>query len=103
MEITLKQVGNGEKTYKAPFVSARMLRKTIEMGQMQAKGKENFAVEDLDIMVDFIVDLFGKQFTRDEVYDGIASKDLLPTLMNCIQEVTGQMAEVTEPLTEKNG
>ena len=54
-----------------------------------------FTSEELDKLIDYIVELFSNQFTRDDVYDGLASKDLLPTITKCINEVVGQMTEVT--------
>lgn len=89
-----------EITFVAPFVSARMLRRTIEMGK--SINQENLSEEDLDRMVDYIVELFGNQFTRDQFYDGLAAKDLISTITRCINEVTGQMNEATEPIVEKN-
>jgi hypothetical protein len=52
-------------------------------------------------MVALIVELFGNQFTRDDVYDGLSSKDLIPTITKCINEVVGQMTETTKG-DEKN-
>ena len=40
--------------------------------------------EELDKLMDNIVELFGNQFTRDKAYDGLASKDLIPTITKCI-------------------
>jgi hypothetical protein len=45
--------------------------------------------------MDYIVELFGNQFTRDELYDGLASKNLIPTITECINEVVGAVGEVT--------
>ncbi len=99
VELTLK-MGDKERTFTAPFISARMLRRTIEIGQQV--DQSNIKPEDVDRMVDYIVELFGKQFTRDDVYDGLEARKLIPTIMACIQEVTGQLSEATEPLAKKN-
>jgi len=53
-------------------------------------------------LIDYVVELFANQFTRDDVYDGLASKDLIPTITKCINEVVGQVAEATTG-EEKNG
>lgn len=98
MEIKLI-VDNKEKTYVADFISARMLRRTLEISE-----KVNFndmKAEELDTMVDFIVELFKSQFTRDEVYDGLASNELIPTITRCINEVVGEVVVVTG-VDEKN-
>ena len=93
MEIILK-IDKKDKTYTAGFISARMVRRTIEVSN--GINFESLKPEELDKLIDYIVELFGGQFTRDDVYDGLASKDLLPTIMNCINEVVGGMTESTK-------
>lgn len=88
MEIKLKN-----KTYVASFISARMVRRTIEVSS--SINFEKLTPEELDKLIDFIVDLFSNQFTRDDVYDGLASRDLIPTITTCINEVVGGMTEAT--------
>jgi hypothetical protein len=92
MDILLKIDGK-DKTFTTNFISARMLRRTIEVAQ--GVNFDNISPEELDKLIDYIVELFDNQFTRDDVYDGLASKDLIPTITKCINEVVGQMAEVT--------
>ena len=98
MEIILK-IDKKDMTYTAGFISARMVRRTIEVSN--GINFESLKAEELDKLVDYIVELFGSQFTRDDVYDGLASKDLLSTIMNCINEVVGGMTESTKG-DEKN-
>ena len=92
MEIVLKK-DKKEKTYTTGFISARMVRRTIEVSQ--GVDFDNITPEELDKLIDYIVELFGNQFTRDDVYDGLQSKDLIPTITKCINEVVGEMSEVT--------
>src|SRR5690606_41737778 len=99
VELTLK-MGNKERTFTAPFISARMLRRTIEIGQQV--DQRNIKPEAVDRMVDYIVELFGKQFTRDAVYDGLEARKWIPTIMAWIREVTGQLNEATGRLGGKN-
>ena len=70
-----------------------MVRRTIEVSQ--GVDFDNITPEELDKLIDYIVELFGNQFTRDDVYDGLQSKDLIPTITKCINEVVGEMSEVT--------
>lgn len=56
---------------------------------------ENISPEGLDRLIDYIVELFGNRFTRDDVYDGLASKELIPVINKCINEVTGQLSAAT--------
>ncbi len=98
MEITLKVAGR-DKTYTANFISARMVRRTIEISK--DINFENISPEELDKFMDYITELFGGQFNRDELYDGLASQKLISTITGCINEVVGQVAEVTKG-DEKN-
>ena len=93
MDITLKIKGK-DKTFTAGFISARMVRRTIEVSQ--GVNFENISPDELDKLIDYIVELFGSQFTRDDVYDGLSSKELIPTITNCINEVVGQMGDATK-------
>ena len=93
MEIILKKYKK-DKTYTTGFISARMVRRTIEVSQ--GVDFDNISPEELDKLIDYIVELFNNQFTRDDVYDGLQSKDLIPTITKCINEVVGEMTEVTE-------
>ncbi len=92
MEIVLK-INGKDKTYTASFISARMVRRTIEVSK--EVNFDNILPEELDKLMDYIVELFGNQFTRDELYDGLASKDLIPTITRCINEVVGEVSSVT--------
>lgn len=99
MKITLRIDGK-EKNFIADFVSARMLRRTIEISK--DINFDEMSVDELDTMVEYLVQLFGKQFTIDDVYDGLPSKELIPKLIGCINEVVGELGEVTQG-DEKNG
>ncbi len=92
MEIVLKVKGK-DKNYRAGFISARMVRRTIAISQ--EINFENISPEELDKLMDYIVELFGNQFSRDELYDGLASKDLISTITKCINEVVGEVGEAT--------
>lgn len=92
MEIILKK-DKKDKIYTTDFISARMVRRTIEV--FQGVDFDNISPEELDKLIDYIVELFGNQFTRDELYDGLASKDLIPTITKCINEVVGEVSSVT--------
>ncbi|QGG47351.1 phage tail assembly chaperone G [Heliorestis convoluta] len=93
MKIELKIDGKN-RTFIADFISARMVRRTIELSK--SLNFEEITADELDILIDYLVQLFGNQFTIDDVYDGLPSKELIPTLMGCIQEVVGEMGTVTQ-------
>lgn len=98
MEITLRK-DQKERTYTTGFISARMVRRTIEISK--SIQFENITPEEIDLLMDYIVDLYGRQFTRDDLYDGLASHELIPTFTESIQEVVGNLSASTGG-TEKN-
>ena len=79
-----------DKEYIMGAVKARMFRKAIAM--TDAIDLENIKAKDLDDMVNYLVEAYGNQFTQDDVYDGLNSADLMPTLTGCITEVVSGVA-----------
>ena len=89
MQITLR-----EKNFIAPAPKARAVRKAIEI--TEKVDFNNMKAADLDNLVDYIVQLFDKQFTIDDIYDGLEADKLIPTLMDCINDVVGTMGAKLE-------
>ncbi|MGF7186643.1 hypothetical protein GGQ84_002767 [Desulfitispora alkaliphila] len=92
MNITLK-INGKDKKFTTDFISARMVRRTIEVSK--DINFNDMSTDELDKMVGYVAELFGGQFTIDDVYDGLASKELIPTIMNCINEVVGGIGAET--------
>ena len=88
------QIILGEKTYVAPSAKARMVRKAIEISQNVNFNK--LTPEELDVLVQFVVDIFGNKFTIDSVYDGLDADKLISTITECIQGVVGGTAAKIE-------
>ena len=100
MQITLN-INGEDKSFTAPFVNARKLRETIAMSaKMQGQAQDETMI---DNMVNYIVDIFGNQFTSDNFYDGYAADKVLETFNNCVLEVTGKLANKTQQLAELQG
>jgi len=76
------------KTYICPVLKGRAAMVAFEL-----RDKLNLEkVEDIDFdtakrMILFVVDLFGKQFTEDELLDGLTFKELMPTVLECLTAV----------------
>lgn len=95
MRIALRIDGK-EKEFKVDFISGRMFRRTIEMQKLFRQRDDGKTVVDeahLDSMVDYVVELFGRQFDRDQFYDGIDARKMLPTIVACINEVVSGASE----------
>jgi hypothetical protein len=74
-----------EKTFVPRFISARQFRKGMEISKKVKVGI--YEPEELDTVVDYVVELYDHQFTRDEFYDGLPSHQLHPTIMHCIDGI----------------
>ena len=84
-----------KKTYVSHPPKARMVRKAIEISQNVNFNK--LTPEELDVLVQFVVDIFGNKFTIDSVYDGLDADKLITTITECIQGVvSGTAAKIEE-------
>ena len=100
MNITLLK--NGEtKTYTQLFVSARYMRKALEL--RKEMNLNNLSVEDIDTSINFVVDVFSNQFTVDDVYDGVSYGELISTVFDNVFMVVlqGRKQEVNAEGDEK--
>lgn len=96
-------MNGSKKTFSVPFIKARMFRRALELNEElhpeDEEQKTNATVEDLDLMVAFVVDLFDHQFTIDELWDGLSNEDLLPELERCMSEAVNM--KKTDPNSRK--
>jgi len=88
------QIILNEKTYISPPAKGRMVRKAIEI--TEKTNFENLKTTDLDNLVGYVVELFGAQFTIDDVYDGLPATELLPMVMNCLKSVVADIEAKVE-------
>jgi aspartate ammonia-lyase len=74
-------INSKKKTFKLPsFIPGRLIRKATAFTNMDlTRISEN----DLDEMVQYVVEVYGNQFTLDDFYDGIDARIML----NVIGEV----------------
>lgn len=89
MKITLlKKVNSEDKVtyeeinYTVPFVSGRVFRKAIKM--QKNVDDRDLDEELLDLLVVFIVEVFDKQFTVDEFYDGIDARKMFAEIQRIL-------------------
>lgn len=94
MNITLI-INNEEKTYRAPFISTRKLKNTIALSsKMQNINENDIADNLLDELIDYEVELYGKQFTRDDLLDGYPSNKFFNKIITDIEQVIGEFNTV---------
>lgn len=94
MQITLRIDGK-DKVFRQDFISGRMFRRTIEIQKMfhtNEEGKNAIDEAHIDALIGYITELFDKQFTIDQFYDGIQASKLMSTITDCIQSVVAEVS-----------
>lgn len=86
MKITLR-INKEEKTFTAPFVSARKLKETIKLS---VKVQNGVGEELMDELIDYEVSLYGNQFTADELLDGYPSSGFFNKIFEDLENVIGE-------------
>lgn len=89
LTITLRVDGK-EKTYSQGFISGYMFRRSVEFRKVA--GKE-FDETVLDMMAEYVVELFEGQFTVDEFYKGVAADKMMDEITRCANAVSGKLGE----------
>lgn len=76
------------KTYLCPALKGRVAMVAFELrDSVKFNEIENIDFVTAKRMIDFVVNLFGKQFTEDELLDGLSVEQLLPTVLSCLTAV----------------
>lgn len=73
------------KLYIAPAPKAIVIRMAAQI--KEGLDLTNLTTDSLDKLVQFNVDLFGRQFTEDDVYNGISAIDFVPIMFGCLTAV----------------
>lgn len=89
MKITLLIDGE-EKTFTAPFISARKLKDTLALSKKVEKG---FTIETMDELGEYLVGVYGKQFTLDQLLDGFPANEFFGKALADMQNVVGNFDE----------
>ena len=93
MEIKLEN-----RTYTVKIVKARMFRKAIEIST--EIDFNNLKTIDLDKLIDFIVELYENQFTRDDLYDNLPANELMSTLSGSVSQIVNGVGDKIESKNE---
>lgn len=79
-----------EKTFTAPFVSTRRLKETLSLSN---KVQNGFDEKIMDEVGEYLVNIYGKQFTLDQLYDGFPASEFFSKALEDIQAVIGTFDE----------
>jgi hypothetical protein len=80
-----------DKEYVMPRPKARAIRDTLKFLNDTKINYANVKPEDLDNIVGYISDVFGKQFTSDDVYDGLDANDINPKFNECVDAIISNL------------
>lgn len=79
-------IDNKEKTFIAPFISTRRLKETLALSNKVQHGFDEKVLDELGI---YLVNLYGKQFTLDDLLDGFPSSEFFNKALDDMQKVIG--------------
>lgn len=79
---------NGEiKRFVCTKVKGILLRKTVSVIKVFTDMDKGMNEENLDNLVDYMVDVFGKQFTREEFYNGVELDDVIVKIQKTAETI----------------
>jgi len=94
MEIILNK-----KTYTTKGVKAIKVREALILHE--TSSFDSIDSKTLDKMADFVVSLYDKQFTRDDLYAGLGADDLITTLIENMTKVIKGVTDILDTFPEK--
>lgn len=78
MNIEIKLIiDNEEKTFYCTKIKGILMRKTASVMKVFNKLGDEFSAETLDEIVDYVVEVFGNQFTREDYYNNVELEDIM--------------------------
>jgi len=90
-----------KKIFTTPFVSGLSYRKLLEYDQTIDYTDMN--TDDYDELIGFVCNVFGDQFTVNEFWEGIASHEIVSTLLDTFSYVRTGEVSTKETDDTKNG
>ncbi len=101
--INLKLYGDNDEVeaeYNRSFVPFRLLKKASQMMKtIQSFGDdmENISEDAIDQLADFIVEFYGKKFSRDELMDKADMGEIMSVVTAITLKMTGDKPNPTPP------
>lgn len=81
IEIEL-EIDGEKKAYSCTKVKGILLRKTAEVGKVFEKMAQSVEPELLDECVNYVVEVFSNQFTKEEFYNGTQLDEMVVIIRN---------------------
>ncbi|WP_251861971.1 hypothetical protein [Clostridium sp. Marseille-Q2269] len=90
-----------EKTYEQTKFKGRITRNLLEIQQHLEEVGENFKASDLDLLCQFIVNVFDNEFTTDDLLDEFEYSDIILTFRKITDEINKKTKKKFEQLAKK--
>ena len=87
------------KTFVENHTKAKLIRRAIAIEN--ENNLNQITIETLDIMADFLCDVYHNKFTREELYDGLDSAKLLSTYRETVREVIYGVTSILDTFPEE--
>lgn len=76
------------KSYPYPiFVKGGLVKKAIDIAADMEQTENTTMAQNIDKLADFVVEVYGNQFSRDELIDGIQAHELMEKLSGVLKFV----------------
>lgn len=91
------------KTYEQTKFRGRALRNLLEIQDILQNRQEegNFKVEDLDLMCEFVVNVFDNKFTTDDLLDNLEFHEIISYFKQVAEEIKKKTNSKMEQLGKK--
>lgn len=91
------------KTYEKLRFKGRVTRNLLEiqgiLSDKESRGE--FTTEDLDMMCEFLVNVFENEFTTDDLLDGLEFHEIIAYFRQVAQEIMKKTNDKMEALAKK--
>ena len=87
------------RTFVTNKIKARLVRRALEV--RQEVNPDDFTPEALDKLADFTCETYKNKFTRDQLYDGLESDQLIPTLRGTMESVINGVTSRLDTFPQK--
>lgn len=74
-----------EKIYVAPNPKGRVVRRAMEL--LEGFGEAGISEQDVDVLAQFLSDLYGSKFDVNDIYEGIGKENVLNIILDRIRAV----------------
>lgn len=83
-----------EKTYSRSFVPFRVLKSAVKLQELMALKDDLSAFDEnaVNNLADFVVDFYGHEFTRDELWDKTEVSEVMTVIFEIAARVQGSGA-----------